>query len=70
VENEWAIHLDDVLLRRSSWHYYHRDSNPLAEQVATWMAGLMQWTPDRRIKEISRYHAATGSPSSTTQFAA
>ena len=70
VENEWAIHLDDLLLRRSSWHYYHRDSSRLAEQVATWMAGLLDWSPDRRAEEIARYHAATDSPNSTTQFAA
>ena len=22
---EWAVHLDDVLLRRTSWHYYQTD---------------------------------------------
>jgi glycerol-3-phosphate dehydrogenase len=70
VENEWAIHLDDVLVRRSSWHYYHRDSNPLAEQVASWMAGLLQWSPGRQAEEVARYHAAADSPIPASQFAA
>jgi glycerol-3-phosphate dehydrogenase len=38
VRHEWALHLDDVLLRRSGWHYYERDSAARLVQVAAWMA--------------------------------
>lgn len=60
VRREWAEHLDDVLLRRSSWHYYHRDQSAQAERVATWMAELAGWSPDRRALELAKYHTATG----------
>lgn len=70
VENEWAIHLDDVLVRRSSWHYYHHDSPQLAEQVGGWMAELLDWSPGQRAEEVSRYRAATGSPTPANRFAA
>ena len=35
---EWAVHLDDVLLRRTSWHYYHPNQAEIAERTAGWMA--------------------------------
>ncbi|PTX91551.1 glycerol-3-phosphate dehydrogenase/oxidase [Opitutus sp. ER46] len=60
VKNEWAVHLDDVLVRRSSWHYY--ESGDLAERVATWMAEIAGWTPERRAQEIAAYRAAVGVP--------
>src|SRR5208282_4256337 len=37
---EWAVHLDDVMLRRTGWHFYYRDRRGIAEQAAGWMAGL------------------------------
>ncbi len=57
---EWAVHLDDVMLRRSGWHYYHRDASAVAEQVATWMAEVFGWTPAQRAAEITRYRRAVG----------
>ena len=41
--NEWAVHLDDVMVRRTSWHYYFADANERAEQVADWMGGFLGW---------------------------
>ena len=41
VTSEWALTLEDVMVRRSSWQFYHRDAAKLAEQVATWMAELV-----------------------------
>jgi len=56
VTNEWAVHLDDVMVRRTKWHYYHRDAAAKAEIVAGWMAGLLGWAAIQRETEITRYH--------------
>ena len=45
VAREWAVHLDDVMVRRTSWHYYFRDAAAKAQQVAGLdgrVAGLVQ----------------------------
>jgi len=55
VTNEWAEHLDDILLRRSGWHYYHRETPAALEQVATWMAEAAGWSSDRRTAEIEAW---------------
>lgn len=55
VGREWARHLDDVLLRRSGWHYYHRWSDASIAQVADWMAGCLGWTPAEREAEIKTF---------------
>jgi glycerol-3-phosphate dehydrogenase len=60
VRHEWSEHLDDVLIRRTSWHYYHRNTASQAEQVATWMAELAGWSPERRQAELAAYQVATG----------
>jgi glycerol-3-phosphate dehydrogenase len=60
--NEWAVHLDDVMIRRSSWCYYHRDAAQMAERVADWMAELLGWSNATRAAEIERYCAMTGCP--------
>lgn len=52
---EWAVHLDDVMLRRTSWHYYYRDAAEKAEPVANWMAELLDWTDARRAEELAAY---------------
>jgi glycerol-3-phosphate dehydrogenase len=64
VTNEWAVHLDDVMLRRTSWHYYHRDAAGKAEQVSRWMAELLDWTESERNAELARYRRATGQAAS------
>lgn len=53
--HEWAIHLDDVMVRRSRWHYYHRDTGAMAERVATWMAQYLGWDAGRVQDELNRY---------------
>lgn len=60
VGNEAAVHLADVMIRRSSWHYYHPDAAALAEKTATWMAELCGWPPQQRAAELEAYHAAAG----------
>ena len=58
VAREWAIHLDDVMVRRTSWHYYLRDAAQKAERVADWMGELLGWSDAARAAEITRYHEA------------
>ena len=52
---EWAVHLEDVMLRRSGWHYYFRDAREKAEQVADWMTELLEWTAETRMAELELY---------------
>jgi glycerol-3-phosphate dehydrogenase len=63
---EWALHLDDVMLRRTSWHYYSEDADRLAERVADWMGELLGWTPPTRSAEIARYRRLTGRAAKAT----
>lgn len=69
---EWAVHLDDVMIRRTSWHYYYRDAAEKAGRVADWMAEFLGWSAAERDAELKRYYAATGIEGSpgTRQFAA
>lgn len=60
--HEWAVHLDDVMVRRTSWHYYHRDAAAQAERVADWMAELLGWSDTQRSAELGRYLAIGGKP--------
>ena len=59
---EWAVHLDDVLLRRTSWHYYHANQDEVAERTARWMAEELGWDGDRIASELDRYRNAAGLP--------
>ncbi len=63
LAREWAVHLDDVMVRRTSWHHYYRDAYTKAEQVADWMAELLGWSEAQRSAEIERYHEMTDCPS-------
>jgi glycerol-3-phosphate dehydrogenase len=54
--NEWAVHLDDIMVRRTSWHYYFRDAAQKAERVADWMGELLGWSAAQRAAELQRYH--------------
>jgi glycerol-3-phosphate dehydrogenase len=56
--NEWAIHLDDVMLRRTRWHYYFPNAGQMAEQVADWMSELLGWSDETRQAELRRYFQA------------
>jgi glycerol-3-phosphate dehydrogenase len=66
---EWAAHLDDVMIRRTSWRYYHTDHLAIAESVARWMSGLLGWTDDVRHAELARYRRLTsGNETSSPHF--
>jgi glycerol-3-phosphate dehydrogenase len=57
-QNEWAVHLDDVMIRRSSWAYYHKDAAAIAGDVAGWMSDICQWDPQQADEEMRRYRWA------------
>ncbi len=52
---EWAVHLGDVMLRRSGWHHYFPDASNGATQVADWMASLAGWTEAQKSEELRNY---------------
>lgn len=58
--HEWAVHLDDVMVRRSGWHYYFRDAAQKAEQAAEWMAELLGWNAGKKAEELQRYQRTAG----------
>ena len=60
LAREWAVHLDDVMVRRTSWHWYYRDSAAKAQKVADWMAELLGWSDATRQAELDRYFQMTG----------
>jgi glycerol-3-phosphate dehydrogenase len=62
VSNEWAVHLDDVMVRRTSWHYYFPNARLMAGQVADWMADLLGWQPEERAAELKRYSDLSSFP--------
>ena len=57
---EWAWHLDDVMLRRAGWTWYHADADRMARQVAGWMSELLGWTTAQQTDEIARHERAAG----------
>jgi len=57
VEREWAMHLDDVMVRRTSWHYYLEDRPEAARRVAGWMAEAAGWGAERTGAELAAYEA-------------
>lgn len=59
-EYEWVAHLDDVMVRRAGWHYYYKDADTRAQQVASWMKEFLDWPDEFLAKEINRYHDLTG----------
>lgn len=54
---EWAVHLSDVMIRRSSWRHYHSNHYEIANQVAVWMAHSLGWGYERTSEELRDYHA-------------
>ncbi len=56
-KHEWAVHLGDVMRRRTSWHFYRTDAPQVARQVADWMAGLFGWSDAEKAGELAAYAA-------------
>jgi glycerol-3-phosphate dehydrogenase len=57
---EGARHLDDVMIRRTSWRHYHHNHLELAENVARWMAVELGWNDAHVESELQRYRRLTG----------
>jgi glycerol-3-phosphate dehydrogenase len=38
IQNEWALTVEDIMIRRTSWHYYYLNRQEIAGQVAQWMS--------------------------------
>ncbi len=53
-QTQWARHLDDLLLRRTSWHYYYGAA--IAGEASRWMAEARGWTEAERTAELARFH--------------
>lgn len=56
--SEWAVHLDDVMRRRTSWHYYSDSREEVSQQVVSWMANLLGWDASRQDTELRCWRAA------------
>jgi glycerol-3-phosphate dehydrogenase len=59
-DHEWARHLDDVMVRRTSWRHYHRDHLEIAGRAARWMANRLGWDESKTQAEIARYRQLVG----------
>jgi glycerol-3-phosphate dehydrogenase len=64
--SEWARHLDDVMIRRTSWRLYHHDHLEIAARTARWMATSLAWDEAEIQREIARYQVLTGTLSVST----
>lgn len=54
-DQEWTMELSDLMIRRTSWSYYHKDHLQIAAKVAPWMAEICNWNPDDIEKQIANY---------------
>lgn len=54
-EKEWAINLDDVMLRRTRWGYYFPNQEEIATQVASWMGLIFNWDKEKIDQEVQIY---------------
>ena len=58
VDREWALHLDDVLLRRGGWAHYGQMNDAEIENVAQWFAAAAGWSPDQTESELEHWRAS------------
>ncbi|MCS7306595.1 MAG: glycerol-3-phosphate dehydrogenase/oxidase [Thermoguttaceae bacterium] len=59
-QHEWTCHLDDLMIRRTSWHYYLPDPAHTAQTVAGWMGQCLGWTLQQQEAEYNRYLESAG----------
>lgn len=67
--HEWAVHLDDLMLRRTSWHFYHPHHGDVADRAARWMGEALGWSPDDLEAELKRYRETVDAPQGLTTTA-
>jgi glycerol-3-phosphate dehydrogenase len=56
--SEWAVHLEDIMLRRAGWHYYRDDREAVAGRIAGWMSESFGWDRQREKMEVAQYRAS------------
>ncbi|MGI9456730.1 MAG: glycerol-3-phosphate dehydrogenase C-terminal domain-containing protein, partial [Aeoliella sp.] len=54
-QNEWAVHLEDVMLRRTSWRHGQEHGEAVSEQVAHWMGSFLSWDDAVLYSELDNY---------------
>lgn len=54
VEREKAVHVDDILLRRSTLAWLGNVSRPVVEEIAAIMAASLGWSPQQVDAEVER----------------
>lgn len=54
---EWALHLDDLMIRRAGWHYYEMDPKEKALQATQWMAEILGWPTGQKEGELEKYRS-------------
>ncbi len=59
--NEWARHVDDVMIRRTSWRHYRHDHLEVATRAVRWMAPELDWDETTIQAEIRAYCERVGS---------
>lgn len=59
-QNEWVRHLDDLMVRRTSWRHYRHDHLEVTGQTARWMARELGWDEATTQAEIARYREFVG----------
>jgi glycerol-3-phosphate dehydrogenase len=64
-QEERALHLDDVMVRRTGWHYYLPDAATVAGQVASWMGQELGWSGETQAREHARYEEKNSLPRET-----
>jgi glycerol-3-phosphate dehydrogenase len=52
--SEWAVHLDDIMLRRTGWHHYVARPEEVARQTVEQMARIFGWDSSRQQHELAR----------------
>ncbi len=60
VSREWAVHLDDVIVRRTSWRQYCQDWEEKARETAEWMGEMLGWSAEQRDAELARCRSLPG----------
>jgi glycerol-3-phosphate dehydrogenase len=62
VENEWAVSLADVMMRRTSWHYYHPGMPARAAEVTGWPPAHLAAELADYAKEAAKTYPASLTP--------
>ena len=53
--NEWAHSLEDVMIRRTYWRYYHTNHEQIARRILPWVADELGWDDEKTQAELNQY---------------